>query len=73
MDIFTTEPSIQMYTANRVPRIAGRDGKAYGPGNAICLEPQRMPDAVNRPEFDSIMVGAGDEYVHASRYRFSVR
>ena len=73
MDIFTTEPSIQMYTANRVPRITGRDGKAYGPGNAICLEPQRMPDAVNRPEFDSIIVDPGEEYVHVSRYRFSVR
>jgi aldose 1-epimerase len=73
MEIFTTEPSIQMYTANRVPEITGRDGRQYRPGNAICLEPQRMPDAVNRPEFDSIVVPAGEEYVHASRYRFSVR
>jgi aldose 1-epimerase len=73
MDILTTEPSIQMYTANRVPRITGRGGRSYGPGNAICLEPQQMPDAVNRPEFGSIIVPAGEEYVHASRYRFSVR
>ena len=73
MDIFTGEPSIQMYTANRVPEITGRDGRAYRPGNAICLEPQRMPDAVNRPEFGSIVVPAGEEYVHVSCYRFSVR
>jgi aldose 1-epimerase len=73
MDIFTSEPSIQMYTANRVPEITGRDGKAYRAGNAICLEPQRMPDAVNRPEFTSIVVPGGEEYVHVSCYRFSVR
>jgi aldose 1-epimerase len=73
MDIRTTEPSIQMYTANRVPEIAGRNGRRYRPGNAICLEPQRMPDAVNRPEFDSITVPVGHEYLHVSRYAFHVR
>jgi aldose 1-epimerase len=73
MDIFTTEPAIQMYTANRVPEITGRDGKAYRAGNAICLEPYGMPDALNRPEFPSIVVAAGKEYRHVSCYRFSVR
>jgi aldose 1-epimerase len=73
MDIVTSEPSIQMYTANRVPEIRGRGGRRYGPGNAICLEPQRMPDAVNRPEFASVVLRPGEEYVHVSRYRFSVR
>lgn len=73
MDILTTEPSIQMYTANRVPEITGRDGRAYRAGNAICLEPQRMPDAPNRPEFASITVPAGEEYRHVTCYRFSVR
>lgn len=73
MEIVTTEPSIQMYTANRVPEITGRDGRPYRSGNAICLEPQRMPDAVNRPEFESIVVAPGEEYLHVSCYRFSVR
>lgn len=73
MNILTTEPSIQMYTANRMPEITGRDGLAYRPGNAICLEPQRFPDAVNRPEFPSVVVTPGEEYRHVSRYRFSVR
>lgn len=73
MDILTTEPSIQMYTANRVPDITGRDGRRYRAGNSICLEPQRMPDAVNRPEFASITVPAGEEYLHVSCYRFTVR
>jgi len=73
MQVFTTEPSIQRYTANRVPSITGRDGREYRAGNAICLEPQRMPDAVNRPEFESIIVGPGEEYLHVTRYRFSTR
>lgn len=73
LEILTAEPSIQMYTANRLPRMTGRHGRSYGPGNSICLEPQRFPDAVNRPEFPSIVVAPGEDYVHVSRYRFSVR
>jgi aldose 1-epimerase len=73
MDVITTEPSIQMYTANRLADMIGRDGRRYRAGNAICLEPQRFPDAVNRPEFPSIVVAAGEQYRHVSCYRFSVR
>ena len=73
MDVHTSEPSIQMYTANRLPELTGRDGRPYRAGNAICLEPQRMPDAVNRPEFPSIVVAPGEEYRHTTCYRFYVR
>jgi aldose 1-epimerase len=73
MDVLTSEPSIQMYTANRLPELTGRDGRPYRAGNAICLEPQRMPDAVNRPEFPSIVVAPGEEYRHTTCYRFYVR
>jgi aldose 1-epimerase len=73
LDIVTTEPSIQMYTANRLPGMTGRGGRRYRAGGAICLEPQRMPDAVNRPEFGSIVVAAGEEYVHMTCYRLRVR
>jgi aldose 1-epimerase len=73
LDIVTSEPSIQLYTANRLTQIAGRDGRTYRAGGAICLEPQRMPDAVNRPEFPSIVLAAGDEFRHVSCYRFYTR
>ena len=73
MEVVTSEPSIQMYTANRLPEITGRDGRRYRAGNSICLEPQRMPDAVNRPEFPSIILELGREYVHSTCYRFSIR
>jgi aldose 1-epimerase len=73
MDMLTSEPSIQMYTGNRVPEITGRGGRPYCAGNSICLEPQRIPDAVNRPEFPSIVLEPGQEYRHVSCYRFCVR
>jgi aldose 1-epimerase len=73
MDLLTYEPSLQVYTANRLPALTGRDGKRYGVGHSVCLEPQRIPDSVNRPEFPAITLPAGQEYRHVSCYRFSVR
>lgn len=70
MEIHTTEPSLQVYTANRLPDIVGRRGRRYAAGHAICLEPQRFPDAVNRPEFPSVVLEPGETYRHVSRYRF---
>jgi aldose 1-epimerase len=73
MEILTSEPSFQVYTANRLPAVNGRDGRVYGGGTAICLEPQRLPDSVNRPEFPSVTLTAGQEYRHVTCYRFLLR
>lgn len=73
MDIMTSEPSLQVYTANRLAHMSGRGGRFYGAGSAICLEPQRRPDAFCKPDLGSIMLPTGAEYRHVSCYRFSVR
>jgi len=73
MQIRTSEPSLQVYTANRLDDMSGRGGKRYGAGSAICLEPQRMPDAVNQTQFPPITLAAGQVYRHVSCYEFSVR
>jgi hypothetical protein len=73
MDVITGEPSLQVYTANRLAEITGRDGRSCGQGGAICLEPQRLPDSVNRPQFPSIILPTGEEYRHETCYRFYVR
>lgn len=71
MTLFTSEPSLQVYTANRLGAMVGRWGRRYGAGSSICLEPQRFPDAVNRPEFPSILLEPHQEFRHVSCYQFS--
>ena len=71
MELYTTEFCLQVYTANRLPRLAGRGGTAYGPGSGICLEPQKITDSSRFPDFPSVVLPAGTEYRHLSRYRFS--
>ncbi len=76
MEVFTTEPGVQIYTANwlsvKAPH-AGKGGKSYGPRSAICLETQHFPDAPNRPEFPSIVLNPGEEFVSTTIYKFSVK
>ena len=72
MQVDTTLPGIQLYTANFVNE--GRIGKGnctYGPRHAFCLETQYYPDAINHPNFPSPILKAGELYFHETVFRFS--
>jgi len=74
MQIETTEPGLQVYTANHlpVPGLAGLGGRAYGRHAGIALEPQNWPDAPNHPAFPSALLRAGEVYHQRTSYGFSV-
>jgi len=63
-------PCLQVYTGNRLGRSTGRGGTVFPVHGGICLEPQHAPDSVHRPEWPTILVEPGAEYVHRIRYRF---
>ena len=67
----TTEPGVQFYDGAmlHVPS-AGLGGVRYTPHAGLCLEPQRFPDAINRPHFGSVVLRPGETYRQISRFRF---
>jgi aldose 1-epimerase len=72
LEVLTTEPGVQFYTANTLgPALAGKDGKVYGPHSAFCLETQHFPDSPNKPNFPSVVLKKGDHYLTTTVYRFS--
>ncbi|HET6145654.1 MAG TPA: aldose epimerase family protein [Candidatus Acidoferrales bacterium] len=71
MRIFTTEPGIQFYSGNVLKNCIGREGRAYQPYDAFCLETQHFPDSPNRPEFPSATLRPGEEYNSTTIYSFS--
>lgn len=73
VELFTTEPALQVYLGCHLNNVEGRDGAVYAAGSGICLETVRFPDSPLLPELPSIVVPAGEEYVQESVYRFSVR
>jgi aldose 1-epimerase len=71
MEVYTTQPSIQLYTGNRLDGVVGKGGKRYVRFSAFCLEPQRDPDAVHQPAFPSVIVRPGEMYRESIAFRFT--
>jgi aldose 1-epimerase len=71
MEMYTTEPGVQLYTANFLDgKLKGKGGVVYGKHQALCLEAQHFPDAVNHPEFPSIILRPGQTYTQTTVYKF---
>ena len=71
MEVDTTCPGIQFYTANFIEEgRKGKDGAVYGFCHAYCLETQHFPDSPNQPEFPSCILRAGERYDQRTRFAF---
>ena len=71
MEVSTTEPAIQLYTANYLDgSLRGKDGRSYGQYCGLCLETQHLPDSVNRPQFPSVILRPGKTYSQKTFFRF---
>lgn len=73
MEVFSTEPGVQLYTANNVKGILGKNGQIYGPRYALCLELQHFPDSPNHAHFPSTRLNPGEIYTQETEYRFSTK
>jgi aldose 1-epimerase len=71
LDLLTTEPAMQFYTANHLGGSLTGKGRSYGPRSGFCLEPQHTPDSPNQPAFPSATLLPGEQYRSRSVYRFS--
>ena len=73
MEVFTTEPGVQFYTANGLNgRLQNRDGKPLKKHAALCLETQHFPDTPNKPGFPSTILRPGKKYHSMTTYRVSL-
>ncbi len=71
MEVSTTEPGVQVYTANMMPPMPGKGGLTYVRRGAICLETQHFPDSPNKPEFPSTVLAPGQTFRSTTEYRFT--
>ena len=74
MEVWTTEPGVQLYTGNFLDgSITGKSGKPYQRRSGFCLETQHYPDSPNKPNFPSTVLRKGATYRSTTIYRFSAR
>ena len=70
MDVLTTQPSMQLYTANGAKPLMGKGGATYIQHGAFCLETQHYADAPNHPEFPSTELKPGKVFHQVTMFRF---
>jgi aldose 1-epimerase len=74
LEVLTTEPGVQLYTANYLDGgLVGKGGRAYPRHGALCLETQHYPDAVHHENFPSTILRPGGKYTQTTVFRFSVK
>jgi aldose 1-epimerase len=64
MEVHTSEPGIQLYTANALLGYQRRTG--------LCLETQHFPDSPNQPGFPSTILQPGDIFHSRTVYSFAI-
>nr|GMC69140.1 aldose 1-epimerase [Ipomoea batatas] len=72
LNLWTNAPGMQFYTANYLNGVVGKGGAVYNKHAGVCLETQGFPNAVNTPNFPSIIVLPGHKYQHTMVYEFSL-
>ncbi|WP_037373452.1 aldose epimerase family protein [Salinimicrobium xinjiangense] len=74
LEVFTTEPGMQLYTGNFLD---GTLPLQYGNGNyekrtGFCFETQHYPDSPNQKNFPSVVLESGEKYSSKTSFKFSV-
>jgi aldose 1-epimerase len=76
LEVFTTEPGLQFYTGNFLDGSnTGKGGAVYKQYNGFCLEAQKFPDSINKPEWkdkSNVILKPGETYKQTTIYQFSV-
>ena len=71
MTMETNQEGVQVYTANWVEGIPGKNGIRMVKHGAICLESQRFPDAPNKADFPPCILKPKETYNAVTVYGFS--
>jgi aldose 1-epimerase len=74
MEVWTTEPGVQLYCGNHLDgSLTGVGGAVYQQHTGLCLETQHFPDSINHGEFPSVVLRPGSTYHSTTVYKFTVK
>jgi len=68
--VYTTEPSVHLYTGNWLEGTKGKNGTIYNNRAGFCLETQHYPDAPNHPHFPSTVFRKGEVFRSRTVFEF---
>jgi aldose 1-epimerase len=71
LELFTTEPGVQLYTGGFLDGFTGKGGHPVARFNGFCVETQKFPDSPNQPTFPSAELRPGATYTCHTVFAFS--
>lgn len=71
LEIFSTQPGIQFYTAAYVNNVTGKNNTLYNPFHGFCLETQHFPDATKHLHFSGTIITPEIPYTQNLIYKFT--
>jgi len=71
LEIYSTQPGIQFYTAAYVNNVIGKNNIIYNPYHSFCLETQHFPDATKHLHFSSTIITPETPYTQNLIYKFT--
>ncbi len=72
MEVYTTEPGIQVYTPFMGQPPVGRGGVRFSNRPAVCLETQHYPDTPAHEDWPSVTLEPGKDFNSVTIYRFRI-
>jgi aldose 1-epimerase len=73
LEMYTTEPAVQLYTGNYLDGSLSRGQVQFNPRFGFCLEAQHYPNSPNEPKFPSTLLNPGETYHQTTVYKFSLQ
>jgi len=73
VEVFTTQPGIQLYTGYWIPELTIDGKKKFGRYSGVALETQHYPDAVNKPQFPGVTLTPGQLFFEKTSYIFGTK
>lgn len=73
VDVYTTQPGIQLYTGYWIPELVIDGQKKFGRYSGVALETQHYPDSINKPNFPSVILKPGQDLQEKTVYSFSIK
>jgi aldose 1-epimerase len=74
LEVYTTEPGIQLYTGIGLNgSLTGVGGVKYPKSGGFCLETQHYPDSPNKPNFPSVVLEPGKKFHSVTSFKFSTK
>jgi aldose 1-epimerase len=72
VEVYTTQPGIQLYTGYWIPELTINGKKKFGSYSGVALETQHYPDSPHHPGFPSTELNPGEKYEEETVYKFGL-